>query len=775
MSVPVQHPMYIDGQFVTWRGDAWIDVVNPATEAVISRIPDGQAEDARKAIDAAERAQPEWEALPAIERASWLRKISAGIRERASEISALIVEEGGKIQQLAEVEVAFTADYIDYMAEWARRYEGEIIQSDRPGENILLFKRALGVTTGILPWNFPFFLIARKMAPALLTGNTIVIKPSEFTPNNAIAFAKIVDEIGLPRGVFNLVLGRGETVGQELAGNPKVAMVSMTGSVSAGEKIMATAAKNITKVCLELGGKAPAIVMDDADLELAVKAIVDSRVINSGQVCNCAERVYVQKGIYDQFVNRLGEAMQAVQFGNPAERNDIAMGPLINAAALERVEQKVARAVEEGARVALGGKAVEGKGYYYPPTLLLDVRQEMSIMHEETFGPVLPVVAFDTLEEAISMANDSDYGLTSSIYTQNLNVAMKAIKGLKFGETYINRENFEAMQGFHAGWRKSGIGGACFSYTSNTWPVGVEIAGARLLMNQDGTINVQSGATEIGQGADTVFSQMVAETVGVPVSDVRVISTQDTDVTPFDPGAFASRQSYVAAPALRSAALLLKEKIIAHAAVMLHQSAMNLTLIKGHIVLVERPEEPLMSLKDLAMDAFYHPERGGQLSAESSIKTTTNPPAFGCTFVDLTVDIALCKVTINRILNVHDSGHILNPLLAEGQVHGGMGMGIGWALFEEMIIDAKSGVVRNPNLLDYKMPTMPDLPQLESAFVEINEPQSAYGHKSLGEPPIIPVAAAIRNAVKMATGVAINTLPLTPKRLYEEFHLAGLI
>jgi len=460
MTAPVQHPMYIDGQFVTWQGDAWLDVVNPATEALISRIPDGTAEDARKAIDAAERAQPAWEALPAIERAGWLRKISAGIRERASEISALIVAEGGKIQQLAEVEVAFTADYIDYMAEWARRYEGEILQSDRPGENILVFKRALGVTTGILPWNFPFFLIARKLAPALITGNTIVIKPSEFTPNNAIAFAKIVDEIGLPRGVFNLVLGRGETVGQELAGNPKVAMVSMTGSVGAGEKIMTAAAKNITKVCLELGGKAPAIVMDDADLELAVKAIVDSRVINTGQVCNCAERVYVQKGIYDRFVNRLGEAMKAVQYGDPAQRNDIAMGPLINAAALERVEQKVARAVEQGAKVVLGGKAVEGSGYFYPPTLLLDVQQEMSIMHEETFGPVLPVVAFDTLDEALAMANDSDYGLTSSIYTRDLNTAMKAIKGLKFGETYVNRENFEAMQGFHAGWRKSGIGGA---------------------------------------------------------------------------------------------------------------------------------------------------------------------------------------------------------------------------------------------------------------------------------------------------------------------------
>jgi len=452
--------MYIDGQFVTWQGDAWIDVINPSTEALLSRIPDGTAEDARKAIDAAERAQPAWEALPAIERAGWLRNISAGIRERAREISQLIVAEGGKIQQLADVEVAFTADYIDYMAEWARRYEGEILQSDRPGENIFVFKRALGVTTGILPWNFPFFLIARKLAPALITGNTIVIKPSEFTPNNAIAFAKIVDEVGLPRGVFNLVLGRGETVGQELAGNPKVAMVSMTGSVGAGEKIMAAAAKNITKVCLELGGKAPAIVMDDADLALAVKAIVDSRIINAGQVCNCAERVYVQKGIYDRFVNKLGEAMKAVQFGDPAQRNDIAMGPLINAAALARVEEKVARALEQGATLVLGGKAAEGNGYFYPPTLLVDVRQEMSIMHEETFGPVLPVVAFDTLDEALAMANDSEYGLTSSIYTANLNVAMKAVRGLKFGETYINRENFEAMQGFHAGWRKSGIGGA---------------------------------------------------------------------------------------------------------------------------------------------------------------------------------------------------------------------------------------------------------------------------------------------------------------------------
>lgn len=322
---------------------------------------------------------------------------------------------------------------------------------------------------------------------------------------------------------------------------------------------------------------------------------------------------------------------------------------------------------------------------------------------------------------------------------------------------------------------RRGVGVACFSYTSNTWPVGVEIAGARVLLNQDGTVNVQSGATEIGQGADTVFSQMVAETLGLPVSMVHVISTQDTDVTPFDPGAFASRQSYVAAPALRQAATLLREKILQHAALMLHQAPLSLILKDGVIALTERPVLPLLSIADVAMDAFYHPERGGQLSAESSVKTTTNPPAFGCTFVDLTVDVALCKVTINRILNVHDSGRILNPLLAEGQVHGGMGMGIGWSLFEEMIIDEESGIVRNPNLLDYKMPTMMDLPWLESAFVDSNEPQSAYGHKSLGEPPIIPVAAAIRNAVRMATGVGINTLPLTPKRLFTEFRNAGLI
>lgn len=455
-----QQQMYIDGEFVTHHSDNWIDVVNPATEQVISQIPDADENDVRLAIDAAFRAQREWEELPAQERGVWLHKIAQGIRANEQELTDIIVAEGGKTQGLAATEVLFTADYLDYMAEWARRYEGEIIQSDRRDENIFIFKKAIGVTTGILPWNFPFFLVARKMAPALVTGNTIVVKPSQLTPNNALAFADIVHQVGLPRGVFNVVTGRGAVVGQELAANPKVGMVSLTGSVAAGQETMAAAAKNITKVSLELGGKAPAIVMKDADLDLAVKAIVGSRVINTGQVCNCAERVYVQEEIKDEFIARLTDALKQVTFGDPAKEKNLDMGPLIDGAALQSVQDKVDNAVRQGARLVTGGQRAGGTGYFFEPTLLVDVQHQMAIMHEETFGPVLPVTTFRTLDEAITMANDCEFGLTSSIYTTNLNTAMTAMKRLKFGETYINRENFEAMQGFHAGWRKSGIGGA---------------------------------------------------------------------------------------------------------------------------------------------------------------------------------------------------------------------------------------------------------------------------------------------------------------------------
>ena len=454
------YQMYIDGQFVTSTSGQFFDVINPATEEVIASVTKGTVEETRAAIDAADKAQNAWEQLPAIERAGYLRKIAHGIRERTEEIARVISSEMGKTLPLARVEVNFTADYIDYMAEWARRYEGEILQSDRSNEHIFIYKKAIGVTTGILPWNVPFFLIARKMAPALVTGNTIVVKPSVDSPINAILFAEIVHASGLPKGVFNLVHGAGGEIGQELAGNPKVGLVSLTGSEPAGRKVMEAASRNITKVNLELGGKAPAIVLADANLDLAAKAIVASRIINSGQVCNCAERIYVQCEVKEVFTQKLVELMKKVRLGNPLEDETLDMGPMVNKQGQLHAQAMVDEAIKAGGRCLLGGHSVKGKGYYFEPTIIDNVTNDMAILRQEIFAPVIPIATFETIDEVIELANDCEYGLTSSIYTQNINKAMKLVSRLKFGETYVNRENFEAMQGFHAGWRKSGIGGA---------------------------------------------------------------------------------------------------------------------------------------------------------------------------------------------------------------------------------------------------------------------------------------------------------------------------
>lgn len=454
------YQMYIDGQFVTSTSGQFFDVINPATEEVIASVTKGTVEETRAAIDAADKAQNAWEQLPAIERAGYLRKIAHGIRERTEEIARVISSEMGKTLPLARVEVNFTADYIDYMAEWARRYEGEILQSDRSNEHIFIYKKAIGVTTGILPWNFPFFLIARKMAPALVTGNTIVVKPSVDSPINAILFAEIVHASGLPKGVFNLVHGAGGEIGQELAGNPKVGLVSLTGSEPAGRKVMEAASRNITKVNLELGGKAPAIVLADANLDLAAKAIVASRIINSGQVCNCAERIYVQCEVKEVFTQKLVELMKKVRLGNLLEDETLDMGPMVNKQGQLHAQAMVDEAIKAGGRCLLGGHSVKGKGYYFEPTIIDNVTNDMAILRQEIFAPVIPIATFETIDEVIELANDCEYGLTSSIYTQNINKAMKLVSRLKFGETYVNRENFEAMQGFHAGWRKSGIGGA---------------------------------------------------------------------------------------------------------------------------------------------------------------------------------------------------------------------------------------------------------------------------------------------------------------------------
>jgi lactaldehyde dehydrogenase/glycolaldehyde dehydrogenase len=413
------------------------------------------------AIAAAQAAQSSWEKQPAASRAALLKSLAAKVRENVEPIAQVITEEQGKTLGLARIEVAFTADYLDYMAEWGRRIEGEIIESDRPGETIFLFRRPIGVVGGILPWNFPFFLIARKAGPALITGNTIVIKPSEETPHNAVKFCELLMELDFPPGLINVVHGRGRNAGRALASSAGIGMISFTGSVDTGSAVMSSAAKNITKVNLELGGKAPAIVMADADLDLSVNAIKASRVINSGQVCNCAERVYVQRSVAAQFADKLCAAMSATHYGDPLQDQTVEYGPLINEAGFHKVERLVEGAVKQGATLRTGGKRGEcAGGYYYQPTVLTGCRQEMEIVRKEVFGPVIPVVEFEDLDEAIAFANDCEYGLTSSIYTQDLNIALRACQEIRFGETYINRENFEAMQGFHAGWRKSGIGGA---------------------------------------------------------------------------------------------------------------------------------------------------------------------------------------------------------------------------------------------------------------------------------------------------------------------------
>ena len=458
---PIQSRMFIDGEFVDSASGKTIAVINPSNGKFIAEVPSGTAADADAAVLAAERAQKTWARKPAIERAGYLHEIAQLVRANADRIAHTLSEEQGKILPLAKVEASFTADYFDYMAEFARRYSGEILQSDRANENILMFKMPIGVIAVILPWNFPFFLIARKMAPALVTGNTIVIKPSSETPLNAFLFAELVGKSSLPKGVFNLVSGSGAVLGHALAANPRVGMVSLTGSVEGGVKVMLAAAENVTKVSLELGGKAPAIVTPSADLDQAAAAIHASRIINTGQVCNCAERVYVHESVAEAFTEKVTRLMQATTVGDVLAKPEVDMGPLVSGQQLENVTAAVERAVADGASVATGGKRIQSEGgFYFEPTVLTGCRQETDIMQKEIFGPVLPIATYHDLDEALDKANDCEYGLTSSIYTKDFDTVMRACNELKFGETYVNRENFEAMQGFHAGWRKSGIGGA---------------------------------------------------------------------------------------------------------------------------------------------------------------------------------------------------------------------------------------------------------------------------------------------------------------------------
>ena len=340
------------------------------------------------------------------------------------------------------------------------------------------------------------------------------------------------------------------------------------------------------------------------------------------------------------------------------------------------------------------------------------------------------------------------------------------------GAEYIHWEEKRKAYAHQTGSVRRGVGMALFSYKTGVWPISLEIAGARLSLNQDGSVQLQVGATEIGQGADTVFSQMAAETLHMDISDVHICSMQDTDVTPFDTGAYASRQSFVSGTAVKECAELLKEKILDYARTLMPDEKRELDMDHGWIT---AGGEQVMAMEQLAMESYYSLSNSSVLTAEVSKQVKKNTIATGCCFAEVEVDMKLGKIKVLDIINVHDSGKLLNPQLASMQVHGGMYMSIGYGISEQLILDEKTGRPLNANLLDYKMMTTMDTPELKADFVELNDPMGPYGNKALGEPPAIPCAPAIRNAVLNATGIAFNEIPLTPQRLVEAFLQAGLI
>ena len=452
--------MYLDGSFSEASGEL-VEVLDPSTEEVIAGLTAATAQDVTLALQAAQRAQPEWAAAGSVARGAHLRELADLIHAHRGRLAELLVAEMGKPLSKADEELGFAEGLVRHAAEWDRRLEGEVLPGESGGESIHLLRAPLGVVAAICPWNFPLAVLCRKLAPALLTGNTMVAKPSEVSPLSAIELFRLIDEhLDLPKGVLNLVCGAGQT-GAELVRSPITAMVSFTGHRNTGKAIMAQASQNLTRVALELGGKAPAIVWRDADLDLAVPALVQARYSNSGQTCTSAERVLVHSDLIEEFTDRYVTAASELVLGAPI--GEVDMGPLANAAQLEKASAAVERAVEQGARVLTGGERPPGedfaRGYWLSPTVLGDVRPGMDVMIEETFGPVAPIVGIDSLADTITIANDSRYGLSAYLFSRDYQTIMRTVEELQFGEIFINRSLGESIHAHHSGYKESGIGG----------------------------------------------------------------------------------------------------------------------------------------------------------------------------------------------------------------------------------------------------------------------------------------------------------------------------
>jgi len=452
---------FIDGQWVDSTGRELIEVENPATQEIVATVPRGTADDADRALTAARNAQPAWEALPPVERGRLLHRLAQLVLENRERLARTVVAEQGKPLQEARGEIEGTALYLTYAAEEARRIAGDILPSDNPDEQVWIERVAHGVVVGLTAWNYPAALTTRKMGPALIAGNTIVLKSHEGTPLSAFEIAQLSVQADFPPGVINVVSGTGDELGAALVSHPIPRLVTLTGSVRAGKAIFRAAAEDLKILRLELGGKAPFIVAEDADLGAAVKAAVASRFENCGQICICNERMYLHERIADQFLDRFADAVSRLKVGDPLEPVDV--GPKFSAAELDKVERMVDSAVEAGAKVRVGGHRLrEGafaRGHWYEPTVLTAIDNRMPIMQQEIFGPVVPVMTVTDFDEGLKLANESNYGLSAYVFTKDLRRLMRLVRELKFGEIYVNRPGGDAVHAHHAGLRHSGLGG----------------------------------------------------------------------------------------------------------------------------------------------------------------------------------------------------------------------------------------------------------------------------------------------------------------------------
>ena len=448
---------YVNGEWIDASGGRAIEVDNPATGETIGTVPALGAAETRAAIDAAEAAWAGWRARPAKDRANLMRKWFDLMMANQEDLAVLMTSEQGKPLAESRGEIAYAASFVEWFAEEGKRVYGDVINHPLPGKRIVVLKQPIGVVASITPWNFPAAMITRKCAPALAAGCPVVIRPASQTPFSALALAELADRAGIPPGAVNVVTGPSGPMGAELTSNPTVRKLSFTGSTEVGKLLMSQCASTVKKVSLELGGNAPFIVFDDADLDAAVAGAMASKYRNAGQTCVCANRILVQDGIYDAFAGKMAEAVHAIKVGNGLE-DGTQQGPLIDMRAVEKVEEHIADAASKGAKVAAGGERHSLGGSFFQPTLLTGVTTAMAVAREETFGPVAPLFRFSTEEEAIRMANDTEFGLAAYFYSRDIGRIWRVSEGLEYGIVGVNEGIISNEVAPFGGVKESGIG-----------------------------------------------------------------------------------------------------------------------------------------------------------------------------------------------------------------------------------------------------------------------------------------------------------------------------